>query len=290
LLQSTQLLSADAKDISRVSITTEAWTQAFEYAGHAEGCKLQFPVGYAADAALCLDIVDELRALRAKSWVAEADDGSFGFDEPTLRAGFRVKTHTDATDAREYTLLVGGPAPRNGYYAQLLPNPAVFTLQRSTVEALSNVVVDRSMFMLDVSDVQALRVQHRTGITRTESAFRRLGDELVPEQSDNAEGRATTDRVTLVDALSLLRPEAAVALLPSGEPTAAPPQYGFGAPLLDVRVSARDENGARDLRWVLGKGDVYRNVSVYYAMPVTTGPSAVFALPREAVQRVFDAL
>lgn len=289
LLRSTQLLNADVEDITRVSIHTGTWTQAFEYAGHAEGCKLQAPLGYTADGALCLDIIDELRTLRAKAWISETDDGSFGFEQPTLRAVFSLKASAKTDKAGEFTLLVGKSAPGNSHYAQLLPNPAVFTLQRSAVETISALVVDRSQFMIDPAKVQTLRVKYHSGST-LELAFRRLGDELVPLHEADSPRRGAAEEVTLVDALSLLRPEAAVALLPTGQPMSAPPHYGFDAPLLDVRINAQDEKGPRDFRWVLGKGDVYRNMSVFYAMPVTPGPSAVFALPREAVQRVLDAL
>ncbi len=300
LLKATLLLEADVAQISTVRIQTPEWTQAFEYLGHEIGCRMTTPAGYTADGALCLDVVDELRALRAKTWVAEADDGSFGLGVPTLRAVFGLKAGPggDAQGAssggpRELALTVGRRSPDNDYYAQLSSDSAVFTLRESTVEVLSSLVLDRSPFLIDPEQVQSLTVS-RFSPSRVEVTFRRLGNELVPVNDplplDQRREVLEDKQTALVDALSLLRPEGAVALLASGKAGQAPRTYGFDAPLLEVKVVTREDGATRAFSWIVGSGDVYRNVAVYYALPITLEPSAVFIVPREAIQRILDAL
>lgn len=308
LLESPQLLELDAPHIGSVRIETREWVQAFDNVGKPPECKMSEPAGYRADSALCLDVVDELRVLRAKRWVAENDNGSFGFNQPTLRVAFTTRSpggeppaheHPSAdghdheqspqdpetgpgqppdTVAAERVLLVGGRAADGAYYAQLSPNPAVFTLRASVVDALSALVVDRSAFLFDPQTVQSLVL--RAGAR--EVTLRRLGDQLT--------GTDVADQATLVDALSMLRPEGAVALVKSGKAEAAPEVYGFQRPILDVKMTRRVDDRMQEDRWVVGRGDVFRDVAIFYVMPVSTQPSAVFVVPRQIVQRVLDAL
>lgn len=301
LLKATQLLDVEVDQITAVRIQTPDWVQAFEYSGHETGCRAVEPIGYTFDGALCLDVLDELRSLRAKTWVADADDGTFGLNTPTLRVFWGVKPgrgpdHQGSSTpevSRELTLTVGRRSPDNGYYARISTDPAIFTLRESTVDVLSRLVVDRSPFLIDPGQVQTVSVTRlvpsRIGVT-----LRRLGSELVPVNGplptdpggELLEGKQTA----LVDALSLLRPEGAVALLPSGHAGKAPRKYGFDAPLLEVEVVTREDAATRAFRWIVGSGDVYRNISIYYALPITAEPSAVFVIPREAIQRILDAL
>jgi hypothetical protein len=107
----------------------------------------------------------------------------------------------------------------------------------------------------------------------------------------------------LIDALGLIKPEAAIELVPSlvkastKQPTSSAVvehsaiQRGIDKPLLEVTASQRTEEGElRATHFKVGVGDVYRGVSVYYAEPVTNEPHAVFVLPRAAVGRVLEAL
>lgn len=296
LLRSTQLVNVEATQVSRVRIQTGEWTQAFDYRGHDVGCTLTQPAGYTADSALCLDHIDELRLLRARSWVAESDDGTFGLATPTLRATFSVEPPKDQSTgaANELTLTVGHRTTDGGYHAQLSSDPAVFTLRQGVVDVLTGLVVDRAPFILDAAEIQSLVITRGTGTSRTSFTLRRLGGDLVQVGQDGvgAPTRVLDEgaQVELLDALSLLRPEAAVTLLDSGRVSSAPRTYGFDVPLLEVRVRTRTEAGDRDFHWVVGRADVHRNVSVHYALPVTSGRSAVFALPRQGVQRILDAL
>lgn len=283
LLKSSQLLEAEVDHIKRVHVQTPSWTEEFEYRGTSEGCRLLAPAGQPADGALCLDVLDELRVLRAKRWVSETDDGTFGLATPTVRIEVTIQSPPAGTSevAAPRVLVVGSRAVDGSYYAQLTPDHAVFSLRPSVVDTLTTLVLDRSPFTIDAQAVESLVVRHASA---PELTLRRLGDELVTM------GSASTPVTGLADALALLRPEAAVALLSHGQVAKAPDAYGFSPPLLDVRGTTRTDGVAREFHWVVGRGGLYRNVSIYYAMLVGGGPSAVFALPREAVQRILDAL
>lgn len=283
LLKSTQLLEAEVDHIKRVRVQTPSWTEEFEYRGTAEGCRLLAPAGQTADGALCLDVLDELRVLRAKRWVSANDEGTFGLATPTVRIEVALQNTSAGSSEAVSTrvLVVGSRAADGSYYAQFAPDPAVFAVRPSVVDSLTTLVLDRSPFTIDAQALESLVVRRSSA---PELTLRRLGDELVTVGSADAPVNG------LIDALALLRPEAAVQLLGTGQVANAPDDYGFRSPLLDVRGSTRTDGVAREFHWVVGRGGLYREVGIYYAMPIGAGPSAVFALPREAVQRILDAL
>src|SRR5690606_5767346 len=113
LLKATQLLSLEAEQVSSVRIETSNWTQSFQYTRGPGGCSLQAPSGYHADNALCLDIIDELRVLRVKRWVAESDDGTFGLEQPGVRVTFTLSgksgVATSGSEPSAYERTHGAP-------------------------------------------------------------------------------------------------------------------------------------------------------------------------------------
>ncbi len=69
------------------------------------------------------------------------------------------------------------------------------------------------------------------------------------------------------------------------------PGLSTGQVLLEVTASQRIASGeVRTAHFKVGVGDVYRDLGVYYAEPVTHEPHALFVLPRTSVARVLQAM
>jgi hypothetical protein len=291
LLRKSNLTDFEPKELHTVTLTTPSWQQRFVVTEQGKGCDLQAPVGYDAEPTLCLDVIDGLRSLRAQSWVSDSRQGQWGFDAPTVFVEWRlngvgkdVNTQADGEDGSVlHSLVVGGLAKGGGYYASLDDGP-VFTLSQRLVETFTTLVVSRAAFALDPEAVQ--RVVVRASGRKVELV--RLGDEFICKpDADNGVALDAQQVRALIDALALIKPEAAVEL-PKGP---APAQMGFAQPLLEVETSHRTLDGSlRTSHYRVGIGDVYRDVNVYYAEPIVDEANAVFVLPRASVRRVLEAL
>lgn len=234
------------------------------------------PKGFDVDPLLATELMDSLRTLTADRWVADQDDGSYGLEKPSLVARFTVQKD-DEPAPEEHGVVVGRPAP-SGYYASLEGDPGVFILPRRVYEVLTHLLLDRSVFAID-PEITA-RVTLETPERRV--VLERLGDQFIQSEGSEQLDDAAIQRI--VDALSVMRPEAAVAL---GSPK---PAYGLGAPVLTVRAEMEPglEQGSKPIEYRIGSGDSWRSMTIYYG--TVRGIDAVYVLPRASVQRVLDAL
>lgn len=276
LLKDTQLSAIDAKQFSSFTVTTPQWSHEVEV--REERCSFRRPEGMAMDQALCQEAIEALGNLRARAWVSEGDTGKFGLQTPRVQATWQ-------TGSEQAALTIGERSPDGGYYARVASEPAVFTVSRSMVDTLTTLLLDRSPFMLQPEDVRRLTLlTSQYGV-----ALRRLGQSFVQtpltaSHAGRAEIKLSPGQIeALVDALSFVRPEAAVAMGAGTSRAAQDRRYGFDRPLL--RVLSSDGTG-----WVVGAGDIYRDVSIYYARLIGGADDAVFALPRQSVQRILDVL
>jgi Domain of unknown function (DUF4340) len=225
------------------------------------------PVQYAADASLAVEWLEAVRQLRAVRWVSEIDDGRFGFDRPRL--SFWV---TDSAVSRQ--VIVGAVAPQ-GYFAKLANADGVFVLARNVVATLETLILDRSVFMLDPERLGELTVRH----SGREFTWHRLGRELEQEPGDLELPPAAVE--ALVEALSLVRPEAAITL---DGPRAA---HGLAEPLLEVRFSSEDV-AVPVRRWSVGARGIHQNQAVYYAR--LQGQSAVYVIAAPLIDAIVNQL
>jgi hypothetical protein len=290
LLRKSALNSFEAKELKNIVLATPAWLQRVSISEQGKGCTLEAPAGYEIEPSLCLDVIDALRTLRAQSWVAASRDGQFGFESPTARVEWTLQ------DNNPRVLVVGGKAKGGAYYAILDESGPVFTLGDTFVRAFTTLLVSRAAFALDPELLQSVNVQTR----ERKVALTRLGDDFVVKNITSNERAFDALQVrALVDALSLLKPEAAVELVGALTPARAPrpsgglskAQLGLATPVLEVMAVQSGANGeAVTTHFKVGIGDVYRDVSVFYAEPITDEPHALFVLPRASVARVLEAL
>jgi hypothetical protein len=268
LLQSRQLLDLQAKEIARISVIRDAmpWVLVQPTPGDFE---LLSPERFSADTSIAVAWVDAVRQLQAERWVAIDDDGSFGLEKPSMQ--FSVTDH----DGKELVIVVGGKAS-GGNFARRQDSAGVFVLDGSVVRTLSTLIIDRSGFNFDPDLAQTISIRH--GESHVELV--RLGNELV-QQGGNLE-LSPTQLTALLDALGLVRPEAAVAF------DAAADRYDFSRPLLDVSYSLQIGGEPVDGHHQVGAGDYHDDVVVYSARLV--GKRVVYVIPQQLIRDVVAVL
>ncbi|MFZ5891594.1 MAG: DUF4340 domain-containing protein [Myxococcota bacterium] len=223
----------------------------------------------AHDASLALDLVQALGTLTAERWVADTDDGSFGFERPRVRASLEL-TPGDA-GARNYTLLLGSDTP-GGVYAKFAHQAGVFVLDRELMGTLTTLLLTRSAFASDPNNIERVELSRRGKrlvLAQRGSELRVVeGPQLTPELVSE-----------LSETLGSLRPEAAVH---TGPPL---PNEGFDSPLLQVRVTAKVGLGVSKA-FRIGAGDSFRETSIFYAR--ADGIDATYAIAQSALRPLLE--
>jgi hypothetical protein len=229
------------------------------------GFELVTPHGFEADGELTTNAVLALGSLHALRWVADEDDHTFGLATPTLTAHARTEGDGGST---EHSLVVGRAVP-GGYFGSVEGSSGVFLLERSVVERLSTLLIDRSALLLEPSTLARLTLRSK-GRTVT---FERRGGELRAEQLDPSAASAA------LAALGSLRAEAA---LHSGPARAA---EGLASPVLEVRAEPSPGLGKpRSFR--IGASDEFRGESVRTAR--ADGIDATFVVADAKLRPLFD--
>jgi hypothetical protein len=272
-LRPTQLLELQPERIRKVSV---AWGEDKQTVVRSpSGFRLETPAGYVADGAMSADLFDTVAKLTAERWVAERDDGTFGLAAPRVTAQLEA---ADDGGVKVWRLLIGARAT-DASYARWEAEPGVFLLPRSVEHTLTAYVIDRSAFIIDPAEVRTMTL---TAGGRKE-VLTAAGGKLVADP-DGGASLAPGAVARIEDALIQMRAEGVVH---TGEALA---DEGFARPLLEVvvqRVSGQPER-SKDVRIVIGRGDVWRTVNVYYAR--RDGISATYALAASRVKPVLSAM
>jgi hypothetical protein len=265
-IRSTDLLDIASEQIRKTTVVWESGKQVI-VRGPA-GFKLETPPGYVADGALSADLFEALAKLSAERWVAER----FGLGTPRVTAQFEG---TQDGGANTWKLLVGARSG-DGAYARLEPEPAVFLLSRNVEQALTSWVIDRSVFILDPSEVLSISL---AGNGKSASI---KGDKGRWQATAGGLSEAAVEKVR--DAFVQMRAEGAV------HTGAAQDSEGLDKPLLEVVVKRAPGHEARssDIRIRIGRGDVWRTMNIYYAR--REGIDATYALAASRVKPVLTAM
>ncbi len=270
LVRSRTLFDFDDREIRRVSISGASEQEVVQ---DVDGnLSLKRPPGFDLDAALARDLISTLARLEADRWESDHADAGFGLDDPELVVGLEVER--DSAESVSHRLVVGG-VTTGGNYASLDGDPGVFVLSRPDRSRLAQLVVDRSVFLVDLE--QATRLSVRTD--RAEVELGRVGGTF---EHLAGQPRISVETATrLVDALRELRPEAAIHV---GPPR---PEEGFDDPVLVVTLEGSP--GQREpKRLTFGSGDSWRGISVHYAR--AEGVDATYVMARSLVRAVVDLL
>ena len=274
LLRKRQILDFSASELSAIDLHMGSVHEALVRTG-AGSYDLTSPVGFDVDAGLASDLAEALGSLAADRWVADRDDGSFGLDKPVVRVALTLEKKEAGTE--QHTLVVGSRTSR-GNFASMKGDQGVFVLPRSTVETLQTLLFDRSKFVVRPGMAARITLQGPDA----KVVLEKRGTAYVQSGGSTQLSPAAIQQIT--DALSSMRAETALHVGP------ARPAEGFEKPALGVRVELEASDGGRPITttWHVGKGDSWRDVSMYYAR--VDGVNATFAITRSKVKRLLDAL
>jgi hypothetical protein len=217
--------------------------------------------GLGLDSASLVQESAGLAHLEAEAWIAEADDGTFGFQGPGA-CTVTLSLYAGAADAApRHVGVIFGAAGEGGFYARTLEDPAVFVAPIALRQALSHPAIDASRLRVDPAE-QDVTVVHD-------------GARRVLEPPASAGDRLAT-------ALGALRVRVA---LHGGPP---PRAEGFERPALEILANGRTDGGAAArVRIAIGASTQVDGVDAYFAR--VSGVDATFAVPAGAVAAILDA-
>jgi hypothetical protein len=234
--------------------------------------------GVAADNLSAGDLVEAFARAKADAWVAESDDGTFGFGREGSCAVTLVLPSSGREPGRRLGLVFGAPG-EGGVYARASDGPGVFVASAVLRELASHPPVDRGPFRLDLASWTRVSIERgaaRIALSRARDGGGPLeragGDAGVPEKLESA--------------LAGLRAECA---LHTGPATS---DEGFDRPTLEIDavVSAGaggDDGAAGALHIEIGAPTRDGTTEGYFAR--AAGVDATFLVSRAAVNAVLDA-
>jgi hypothetical protein len=272
LLKEHEVFDYPLTQVRRVEVTYGTLKQTLER--NADGVlSLSEPRGFDVDGGLAIDLIDQLRTLRALRWVSDRASTGFGLDKP--RASVRLSVEVDGKSI-ERSLLLGSRAP-GGYHASVDRDPGVFVVSRAIERVLDTWLLDRAVFRADRDAIVELSLEAEG---RGSVQLKRVAGELTLQKAPSGFDAARADE--LLDVIESLRTESAVHL---GPPTAS---EGLRRPILSgtIRRQSPQNVGIPPVRFSIGSRDSFRDASIFYARASTS--NATYALPREQVQRLLD--
>jgi len=237
------------------------------------GLSLLEPKGLAVDGGLAVELIDQLRTLRAVRWVSDAPVAGFGLEKP--RVSVRLQVEMDGREIDRFLVL--GRTASGGYYASVDRDPGVFVAPRSLDRAVSTLLLDRSIFSAERDSIVELSL---VAGERGRVLLKRVAGQLTIQKGSSSFDAERVEE--MLDVIETLRPEAAVHI------GAAGPGEGLRKPVLSVyiRRQAPASVGMPPIRFNVGSRDSFQDASIYYARHASV--NATYALPRQQVERLLD--
>jgi hypothetical protein len=221
------------------------------------------PSGFAADPVATSDLASAVAHAKADAWIADADDGTFGFQGPgSCTVGLSLASPSGEPSRR--VAVVFGASGEGGVYGRTLEDPAVFVAPTVLHDLVSHPAIDASAFRANPGELTSLALEHAGARLR----FTRLGSTLVREGSP-VEDAGAGDPLLL--ALSSLY---ALAALHPGSPRK---EEGMDRPTLVLDLTSA--KGRTHL--VMGSPAQIDGVDTYFAR--AAGTDATFAVPKAPV-------
>jgi hypothetical protein len=250
-------LSTDCDGVKQsLTRTGDAWT-------------MHEPRGFTADTLATADLVGLLRNAQADSWVADQDDGTFGFALSTCR--MELDAAGDG-GARTLGIVFGKEAEAGTFYARTTTGPAVFLAPHALRDGATTWLIDRGPFRVDPTNIDK--------VTLSRGAAHAVFPGLHGTGRRDAHGDDAASKV--LETLEVLRPDAVIHL---GPPK---PEEGFGAPTLDVRIKTITDAGPREIHFVFGDTARVNRERLIYAR--VDGIDATYGIARDRVTPLVDGL
>ncbi len=122
-----------------------------ELVDRGEGFRFVVPAGYEADGSIG-QLVDAFTKGHVDAWVADADDGSFGFTKDGCRV---VLAFADGN--APVTVWFGAEA-EGGVYARVDPRPGVLVAPRAMRDLAKRLYVNRGLLRTDAARIESVRI------------------------------------------------------------------------------------------------------------------------------------
>jgi hypothetical protein len=276
----------NAAEVSAIDNTCSGTPESLELRGGR--WSMRKPAGFAADTPSALDLADAIAKAKAELWVAERDDGSFGFDSKgACEVTLTLQADPGRRPAAKRTLLFGA-AGEGGVYARVRDDPAVFVASQALHALASHPAIDRSRLRLNLAETRqvtlvrgAERLVLRTLAGRLVRASSAQGDGPSAQgDASSAEGEGSSD--PLVAAVTALYARDALHAGPAMR------DEGFDRPTLEIQAVAADPSGRPyDTRLVFGAQGRDGPASIRYCR--LSGVDATFATPAPLVDAILKA-
>ena len=239
--------------------------------------------GFTVDNLSASSLAESFARAKADAWIAEVDDGTFGFGrEGSCAVTLTLQPAPDGGAPRRVGLIFGDES-EGGLYARAADGAGVFLAPLALRDLASHPPIDRGRFRLDLPSVVRVVVERggaRVVLSRPHGADRlvRLGAE-----ADGGEPEAIEPGKSLESALAGLYAECAVH---AGPPDAT---EGMDRPLLAIEATARGDAGAPiQTRIAIGAPTRDGTTDAYFAR--IAGVDATFDVPRAVVSAILEAL
>jgi len=241
--------------------------------------KARVPTVFDVDPVAVTDLLGALSRARADAWIAEADDGTFGFEPPSgCAVMLTVAGDPEAGEPRQVGVVFGAAADSGDrdVNAHLTSDPEVFVAPKVLRELASHPVIARDRFRVDLaalSRVTFVRGAARLALVRASGADRLARAGAAPSDADDDKLQA---------ALAALYAQSALHLGPPA------PGEGLDHPILAIDlVPELGGRAAAETRLTFGAPVHESAVDGYFAR--ASGVDATFLVPRHLVDTILGA-
>jgi hypothetical protein len=198
-----------------------------ELVDRGEGFRLVAPGGYETDGAIT-QLVDAVLRGHLDAWVADADDGTFGFTP----AGCHVVLAFEDGNAPLTVWL--GDEGEGGVYGRVEGRPGVFVAPRAVRELAGRIYVSRGSLRVAAERVERVRVTFagKAVTERTPEALRSAVGGLTAERVDSLGKKGFSSPAELVVEIAVAEggPPRRIQCAPQSAASASPPGSSHGPP------------------------------------------------------------
>jgi hypothetical protein len=234
---------------------------------------LHAPPGFAADAPAAADLTEAFAHAKADAWIAETDDGTFGFQRQASCSVVLTISLAEAGATSRVGVIFGARVD-GGDYARTLEGGSVLQAPSALRLLASHPAIDRARLRIDPALL--------TSVTLVHGGVRRVIGGAVGQLAGVREELDSGSDDKIAAALAGFYAQDA---LHAGSPR---PDEGFDRPTLEIDAMGRGENGpATDRHITIGAPTAAGPFETYFAR--VSGVNATFAVPRQSVDAILAA-
>ena len=266
--------SIEGAPVSTISTQCHGTTQEMTRVGGVWSLRITAPgiarnTPFEPDVAGTLDLTDAVTRAKTEAWIADEDDGTFGFDRESCSVTLSV---LEDGGARTVGFVFGAEGEGGTYVHALGQNP-VFLMPPGMRKLAALLLIDQHAISVDPAAIARVTLS-RGGKS---SVFTKSGDRLIGPASSSKDGGES-----IATALGQLRADAAIHLGP------ALPEEGFSTPTLEVAVSTAGDAGKSNVRFSVGATTTLGANKMYFAR--IPGVDATFIIKDTRLAPLLEAL